>query len=200
MRVVAPTQVQRELQQLEVELKRLEAEYNMFFAGRLPKPPWETRSRVEAVVKHYDRSHIQNTGDRFRFQTIQSRFMTLVDLWDRGLRGRDEGRPGGFGRPRPHAERERRPPEDRIVHVASFNDPVHEAEKLHHLYESLSAARREVGDEPVPFHRFAEMVKIHVGKMRSGGSPEVAFRVAVKDGKVNLTARALKGLGAQEKN
>ena len=31
-------------------------------------------------------------------------------------------------------------------------------------------------------------------KLRDTGSPEVAFRVAVKDGKVNLTARALKGV------
>jgi hypothetical protein len=29
--------------------------------------------------------------------------------------------------------------------------------------------------------------------MKASGSPEVAFRVAVKDGKVNFTARALKG-------
>ena len=29
--------------------------------------------------------------------------------------------------------------------------------------------------------------------MKQSGSPEVAFRVAVKDGKVNFTARGLKG-------
>ena len=29
-------------------------------------------------------------------------------------------------------------------------------------------------------------------KMKADGSPEVAFRVAVKDGKVNFTARGLK--------
>jgi len=33
-----------------------------------------------------------------------------------------------------------------------------------------------------------------VKKLRQSGSPEVAFRVAVKDGKVKLTARALKGV------
>ena len=66
----------------------------MFFAGRLARPPWETRSRVEALVKQYDRRHIQNTGERFRFQTIQSRVRTLLDLWDRGLRAREEGRAG----------------------------------------------------------------------------------------------------------
>jgi len=36
-------------------------------------------------------------------------------------------------------------------------------------------------------------VKSQVKKLRDSGSSEVAFRVAVKDGKVNLTARALKG-------
>ena len=32
-----------------------------------------------------------------------------------------------------------------------------------------------------------------LSKLRKGGAPEVAFRVAVKDGKVNFTARGLKG-------
>ena len=31
---------------LEAEIRRLEAEFNMFFAGRLPRPPWETRAKV----------------------------------------------------------------------------------------------------------------------------------------------------------
>jgi hypothetical protein len=39
---------QRDIDLLETGLKRLEAEYRMFFAGRLARPPWETRSRVEA--------------------------------------------------------------------------------------------------------------------------------------------------------
>ena len=35
--------VERELKILEGELRQLEAEYNMYFAGRLPRPPVETR-------------------------------------------------------------------------------------------------------------------------------------------------------------
>jgi len=77
-------------------LKTLEAEYNMFFAGRLARPPWETRARVEAIVKQCDRAHTRNTADRFRFLTLQSRFAAFVDLWDRGMRAREEGRPGPF--------------------------------------------------------------------------------------------------------
>ena len=91
-----PTEIERGLQILEAELKRLEAEYNMYFAGRLPRPPWETRNRVDAIIKQYDRAYIQNYGDRFRFLTLQARFSAFVDLWDRGLRAREEGRPGPF--------------------------------------------------------------------------------------------------------
>src|SRR4026207_1931472 len=91
-----PNETEKHLTRLEGEIKRLEAEYNMFFAGRLPKPPWETRSRVEAIVKHMERAYIQNPGDRFRFQTLQSRFATFIELWDRGMRAREEGRSGPF--------------------------------------------------------------------------------------------------------
>ena len=191
---MAPTSIDKDLQRLEVDLKQLEAEYNMFFSGRLPKPPWETRARVEALVKQYDRAHIPNYGDRFRFTTLQSRYATFIDLWDRGMRAREEGRPGPLGQKRPTREPEQKRPEDRILHVAAFRDPVREIDKLTELYESLAEARREVGEVAVPFHKFAELVKGQVKKLRDTGSPEVAFRVSVKDGKVNLTARALKGV------
>ena len=189
-----PSKFEKDLQRLEADLKQLEAEYNMFFAGRLPKPPWETRSRVEAIVKQFDRAHMPNTGDRFRFTTLQSRFAAFIDLWDRGLRAREEGRPGPFAQQaRGPVAPEKKLPEDRILHVSSFTDPVREIDKLTDLYESLAEARRDVGEAAPPFHKFAELVKNQVKKLKQAGSPEVAFRVAVKDGKVNFTARGLKG-------
>jgi hypothetical protein len=187
------SEVERDLQKLAADLRQLEAEYNMYFAGRLPKPPWETRSRVEALVKQYDRGYIQNYGDRFRFSTLQSRFAAFVDLWDRGLRAREEGRSGPFGKA-PEKAAAPRKPQDRIMHVASFSDPTHEMDKLHDLYDSLSDARRELGEDAVPFHKFVDLVKNQVARLKSDGGAEVAFRVAVKDGKVNFTARALKGV------
>jgi hypothetical protein len=192
---VASTETERNLNHLEAELKRLEAEYNMFFAGRLPRPPWETRQRVEGLIKQYDRSHIQNYGDRFRFTSLQARFATFIDLWDRGLRAREEGRPGPFGRPASTtAEPAGRRSDHRILFVTAFRDPMQEMDKLHDLYQSISDARREAGSDVVPFHRFADLVKTQVQKMKESGCPEVAFRVAVKDGKVSFTARAMQGV------
>jgi hypothetical protein len=90
----------REMHALEAEMKRLEAEYNMFFAGRLPRLPWERKKRVETLVRNYDRADSRSTADRFRFQTLQSRFVKFLELWDRQLRDREES-----GRSKPKRNR-----------------------------------------------------------------------------------------------
>jgi hypothetical protein len=188
----------RDLQILEAELKRLEAEYNMFFAGRLPRPPWETRKRVYALVRRLDNTRLQNYGDRFRFSTLQARFSSFIDLWDRGLRAREEGRPGPFAQPRPAAEAPTPQAQDRILCVTSLKDPLREMDKLHSLYDSLTEARRESGQDAVPFHKFIELVRQQVGTLAQKGTEEVAFRVAMKGGKVAFTARALRGLAPSD--
>ena len=99
-----PPQGQRirpEMQQLEAEIKRLEAEYNMFFAGRLPRLPWETRARVEALVKRYDRMHLtQHRASAFASTRCRRASRRSASLWERALKAKEEGRPAR-GRPRP---------------------------------------------------------------------------------------------------
>ena len=184
-----PSDLERDLQLLETELRKLEAEYTMFFAGRLPKPPWETRSRVQALVKRLDRAYIQNYGDRFRFTNLQTRLATFSELWERGMRAREEGRAGPFGQP-PSAESLKKA--DRVLHVAAFRDPLKETAKLHDLYDRLVDARRSVGEEGVPFHKFAELVKGQVLRFRRSGADQVAFRLSVRDGRVNFTAKGVR--------
>lgn len=188
------TDLQKDLLALTADLKRLEAEYTMFFGGRLPRPPWETRGRVEAAIKRLDRGRIEGTADRFRFEMLQSRFQAMVEVWDRGLRAREEGRPGPFAAQAPRGGSGQLEQDgSRIVHMTALRDPTREMEKVQALYTSLMEARREAGEKPVPFHRFTALVTEQVTRLREAGTREVAFRVAVKDGKVNLTVRSLKG-------
>jgi hypothetical protein len=188
-------EINRELTALEGELKRLETEYNMYFAGRLKRPPWETRARVEATVKRLDRTSISNYGVRFRFTTLQTRFNKFIDLWDRALRAREEGRAGPFSQPQ--KKRVETPPpttslEDRVVKVETFNDPSSEENKLRALYNSFIEARQQAGQERVAFDKFATLVSTQVRALKDKGGTDVALRVAIKDGKVALTARALR--------
>lgn len=175
---------------LDAEIKRLEKEYSRFFAGAIQHPPLEIRSRVEGMVDRLDRAHIGNYGDRFRFTTLQTRAVKLTDLWDRALRAREEGRVGPFTLPR-HAEPQSHHLDNRLVRVTTLSDPAREIEKVRELYETVAKVKRDVGEEAIPFPRFVDLVKTQVEAMKRHGAAEVAFRVALKDGKVVFTARLL---------
>ena len=188
------SEFEREMQQLEAELKRLEAEYNLFLAGRRPRRPGETRARVEALVKRYDRMTTTNTAQKFRFGTLQARFVAFCELWERALQAKETGRVPGQRvpkePPKPEPKAPARPAEH-LVHATSFRDPMQEADRLHELYNRLAEARAESGEAQIPFHRFAEVVRAQVQKL-GGGKDEVSFQVAKKDGKVTLTVKPIK--------
>jgi len=192
--VIRGSEFDQALRALEADLRKLEAEYNMFFAGQLPRPPWETRTHVEQTVKRLERTGtISGTyAERFRLHTLQSRFATFVDLWDRGLRAREEGRPGPFSR-RGRSEAAAQPQGDRVVYVTVFSDPVHELDRLRELYERITEVRQELGEAQVPFHRFAGLIRDKVATLKKRGAPEVAFRVTVHDAKITFSARGMKG-------
>ena len=194
----------RQLRELEAEIKKLEVEYNLFFQGRLSKLPWDSRARVEGLVKRYDRMQIQNTAERFRFQGLQSRFSVFCELWERHLKSREGGRPmprgGTMYRQSPPSTTAPPATDDAASRaggaseapasptVMSVRDPVAEAGTVKALHEQLNAARRQNGEGDVPFERFQEVVRAQVSKLGQDGA-EVAFKVSVKDGRVAFTAK-----------
>lgn len=199
--------IERDLDRLEAAIKKLETEYNLFFAGRLPKQPWEARARVEADVKKLDRTPIQHTATRFRFTTIQARFVALAELWERTQRNKEEGRalPASARRNELPAETShhapmghlQRPGED-VRFAVTLSEPHRERRALTALYDALAVARREVGAADVPYPRFEAMVLSQVGKVRAAGGSDVFFRVFVKDGKAHFTARSASNRDADE--
>jgi len=88
--------LERDLGELESGLRQLENDYTMFFAGRRQRPPVALRARMEAILRRWGRVSIERSTERFRFNTLQLRFRSFASLWDRGLRAREEGRPGPF--------------------------------------------------------------------------------------------------------
>ena len=196
------TELERDLQQLEAELRRLEAEYNMFFAGPAAAAAvGDARAGSRRCCKRFDRAYIQNSVDRFRFSTLQSRFSTFVDCGTAACARARKGGPGPFSRRRapaapPAPQRRRAASRAGAARRRRLRLAARDRTSSQELYESLVEARRAVGpSEPLPFHRFAELVKDQVTKLQQAGSREVAFRVAVKDGKVAFTARGVEGYG-----
>jgi hypothetical protein len=207
-----------QMMQLEAEIRRLEGEYNMYFAGRLPRPPYETKNRVTAQIKKYDNTYIQNTADRFRFEGLQARFYKFIEIIERQMTNREMGRatfgkrppqaatPGATtaasapGNARPEAPAEATGPESRHgaqetagakadEKVVKFNKADAGADaRVKELYEQLAAAKKQVGEQPVAYERVAALVKAQVSKFADDGT-NVAFKIALKDGKVSLTVK-----------
>ena len=219
-------QFDMQMLQLEAEIRRLEGEYNMYFAGRLPRPPFETKNRVTALVKRHDNSYIQNTADRFRFEGLQARFYKFLEIIERQMTNRELGRPT-FGKRPPQAAAppqaasgEAAPPpasrqsapggvratadqtaqqmaadrgKDAGEKVVKFNKADAGADaRVKELYEQLAAAKKQVGEQPVAYERVAALVKAQVSKFADDAT-NVAFKIALKDGKVSLTVKPEKG-------
>ena len=185
----------KQMMQLETEIRRLEAEFNMFFAGRLPRPPWETRARVAALVKKHDQSFIRNTADRFKFESLQSRYQKFIELWERQMTNRELGRPmPGVKRSEPPPPPRRPDPKDAppadagVIRFARDQQLSEESEPVKQLFEQLADAKKQVGESPVAIDRLAALVRAQVDKFAAEGK-DVTFKVGLKDGKVSLTAK-----------
>lgn len=181
---------ERDLETLAADLRRLESEYTKFFAGRAPRPPLAARAHVDRAFRAWDRRAPDTATSRFRFQTLQSRYTTFVELWDRATKAREEGRTG------PLAARRATPDEpsrlDDETFAAVLNDPSQQGAQLRGLYDALMDARRRTGHDVVAFDRFADLVREQVERLRASGATDVMFRVSVSDGRPNLTARPVK--------
>ncbi len=80
--------------------------------------------------------------------------------------------------------------------MATFSNPSKEPVKVRELYNSFIEARKQAGQDRVDYERFEELLQAQVKAIRNkGGASEVAFRVAIQDGKVAFTARAMRGSG-----
>ena len=177
---------------LEAEIRRLESEFNMFFAGRLPRPPWETRARVNALVKKHDQGYIRNTADRFRFESLQTRFHKFLELWERQMNNREIGKAGPGGRrtaaTSPTVAKDEQATPDGPVRFTRDQQLSEDSQTVKTLFKQLADAKKEVGEKPLAIDRLAALVKAQVDKFAKEGK-DVSFKIETKGGKVMLTAK-----------
>jgi hypothetical protein len=183
---------ERELDQLAAELRRLESEYTKYFAGRSPRPPVELRAHVDRLFRQWDRRQGDSSAARFRLQSLQARFGTFVELWERAQRARDEGRAGPMTRRGADSAEAPAPKLRDETYAAVLREPAAERDQVRSLYEAVMEARQQTGHEVVPFAQFEELVTRQVAALRSKGASDVVFRVTVTDGRPNLTAKGVK--------
>ena len=184
--------VDEELSKLENDIRRLKIEYEVFFNGSSPRPPHDTLSRVELLIKRYssDQSKL-SFGQRFRFTNLAQKYAVNSQLWRRKVQEKEEGRSIG-GAPKRHTGTPavEAPANGVPVRVVCSN-PEFETDKVDQLLEAMKEARRQTGEradrlDPVAFQNFVrEKTKQLKDKL---GCDKVQFSISVEDGKVKFKA------------
>jgi hypothetical protein len=195
---VSASSFDRELRVLEEALRRLNAECDAFLYGTASRPPTTTRRHVEEMVRRLNASEDMSSAERYRFSTLQGRFASLNERWDR-LQGEKEAgrRPGLYGHFREAASATASAGEARA------NDPapasVQEERRglsaqgsEQDLFERYVAAKKARGEDVSGYRLegFLEGLERERRKVRERlGEGDIVFDVAERDGRVRLVAR-----------
>lgn len=186
MHDVVSTDLDADIARLQSGIRLLKIQYDMFFAGSIPKQPLELRNEIEKIIRRYSSTPIQKYAPRFHFNALVSRFNSLSELWTKTLRALEEG-----DRPAP-AVADRAGTAEHVVARCTLKDPAHERDALKLLHTRLLVARKKAGDSTgkLSFESFVRTVGAQAGKLRDKvGCDKVEVRVIVLDRKVVVKAR-----------
>jgi hypothetical protein len=185
---VEPT-VDDQLSRLEEDIRRLKIEFDVFFNGASKKPPYDTKGRVDTMMKRLGDDRTLSFAQRYRFNSLGSRYNAFRDLWRRTMKGREEGRdPGATARVSAKQQA-----------VAEFKradfvcDDAHkDVELVKRLYSALVEAKKVCGEsvENFSFPRFHRLIASRADGLKERlGCERVAFSIDVEGGHVSFKAK-----------
>ena len=186
-----PPNIDQELTRLEEDIRRLRVEFDIFFNGGSKRPPYDTKGRVETLLKRVGDDRTINFAQRYRYNSLAARYNAFRELWRRTMQGREEGRDLASAA-RASAKREVIDHKVEPVSVVCI-DAHHEVELVKNLYNSLIEAKRHCGEptEDLSFPKFHRLIASKTdGIKQQKGCERVRFSVAVEDGHVSFKARA----------
>jgi hypothetical protein len=188
---VGPTEptVDDQLTRLEEDIRRLKIEFDMFFNGASKKPPYDTKGRVDTIMKRLGDDRTLNYAQRYRFNTLGARYNAFRDHWRRTMKGREEGRdPGASARATAKQQA-----------VAEFKraefvcDDAHkDVELVKNLYSALVEAKKVCGEsvENFSFPRFHRLIASRADGLKERlGCERVSFSIDVEGGHVSFKAK-----------
>ena len=179
-----------QLTRLEEDIRRLKIEFDIYFNGASKRPPYDTKARVETILKRLGDDRSLTFAERYRFNTLMARYNVFRDLWRRTMQGREEGK-DPVSAARATAKREA---------VESFTkttlvclDASREVETVKNLYDALVDAKTKCGEstEDFSFPRFHRLIASKAESLKARLKCErVSFSVDVEGGHVSFKARA----------
>lgn len=179
-----------QLTRLEDDIRRLKVEFDIYFNGAAKRPPYDTKGRVETVIKRLADDRTLTFAQRYRYNSLVARFTSFMQLWRRTMKDREEGRGGAAGA---RARAKSSEADERPAEVFVCDDARRDVSIVKSIYESLVQAKQQCGEptDDLSFARFHRMVAEQTEALKGrAGCERVQFSVAVVDGRVSFKARA----------
>jgi len=80
-----------ELRQIDIEIKKLKIQFDLYFSGACPRPPTDQRDALEKSIKRYQGASIKSFADRFLYNSLVNKFNAFQELWIKGMKAKEEG-------------------------------------------------------------------------------------------------------------
>lgn len=202
--------LEEDLAKIEEGILKLQKEWERFFSGQERKAPFESKQRLDRLVRRYVGIEIRNNIERFRFQSLTAKYNTLSDMWNRKLRAIEEGRPLSSVQLKQMREAAAlAAPEVPVVQSAPGSRSVltpgpgrtevrlstlrDDDQGVRDLFEQFRAARASVGESEVKYESFKKLISQQRARLlEEKDAVAVDFRVALQDGKVALKAKPVR--------
>lgn len=180
----SPSEFDADANRLEVGIRQLKVQYDMFFAGARKTEPLELRQQLGAIIKLYSRTPPRVYAQQFRFQALVSRFNTMIELWGKNVRSMEEGDRRLPTDPNPFVIKER------LVARCLFTDPKRDHDSLKRLHTRYADHARRHGDKDITFDKFVRGVAAQARKLReTADCSHIELRVVVANDRVQVKAR-----------
>ena len=183
--------IEEDLHELDRKLKQLKLDYEQYFLGTRPREPVLLRGDVQKLIHLFTNTPIQNTGLRFRFNSICSRFQAFKRQWDDTLRKIEAGT---YQRHRFKADLHDK---QRFADAQQQLDAdAGNAAPGGSLYDDYRQARATCGQgtSGLTQQKLDKVIEKQTAQLRQrfGEDANFRFRVVVEDGKAKLKASRLK--------
>ena len=185
-------QIEIELNELEINMKRLRIEYEQFFKGGAHREPQQLLAKVQKTVTRFASDPPRRVALKFRFNSLVARFQSQRQLWGRIMREMDEGsyKPHQF-RMKLHGEAADETP----VEPRAASEPAKKKSGIDSLTDALLSARKMAGQhDPISREEIVQMVRKQTRALRDryGDDAKISFKVVVEDGRAKLKANVKK--------
>jgi hypothetical protein len=189
MRVAESEEIDDLLIELDQNLKRLRMEYEQFFMGSAKREPQQLRSKVQKVITKLVNEPPRNSRQKFRFNTLNSKFQVYRQLWGRTVR---EMEAGTYKRDRFKASLRSRGPDEPVAAASpEKRAPRRAGTGVDQLYAALQSARKKTGESGggVSQDDLQRVLRKQMDAIRAKhGDVKVKFKVVIENNKAKVKA------------